>query len=91
MIDPFWHPAGTDWKPIETAPKDGTHILLYPTRWTGISADVGVFDHDKYAKRPRPYWRRRGSNSVTDDRGLAPTHWQHLPPPPITEIDHAPH
>ncbi|TXH44453.1 MAG: DUF551 domain-containing protein [Desulfurellales bacterium] len=56
----------TEWKDISTAPKDGTHVLLwvedggwYVGGWNGKSWDDGnYFD------------------------SLAATHWQPLPPPP---------
>ena len=57
------------WQPIETAPKDGTVILLWNDRcelafWNGRSWDDGDFH---------------------DDLGHGFTHWQPLPtPPPAT-------
>ena len=41
-----------DWLPIETAPKDGTHIVVY--REDGL--DLARYDSDKYAKNPNPFW-----------------------------------
>jgi hypothetical protein len=61
-----------DWQPIETAPKDGTNILLgWPTMvLSGYWAD----------------WRSR--KSWVTSRGeysdkYAPTHWMPLPDPPV--------
>ena len=60
------------WKPIETAPKDGTSIL-------GFQATPG--DHEnrmavcwRYGKSEAPLWMGEG--------GLMPTHWMPLPPAP---------
>jgi hypothetical protein len=60
-----------EWQPIETAPKDGTWILVYPAysdtvamvRWEG--------------KRP-PRWQMLTGISIP----CAPTRWMPLPPPP---------
>ena len=69
------------WLPIESAPKD-QYILLFPSRWYNVPCEVGKFDNDEYAKKPRPYWRRFGSHRVTDDRATQPTYWRPLPKPP---------
>jgi hypothetical protein len=66
----------TDWQPIETAKKDGTHILA----WAPLS---GPFE----AYWPFPdyqtgdYWR-----DYWNDRYCRPTYWQPLHPVP--EADH---
>lgn len=73
-------PAG--WRPIETAPKDGTHVLVWPPTWNGLSS-CARWDADEYAKRPRPLWRRNDDlGRVLVSRGTAPTHWMPLPAPP---------
>jgi hypothetical protein len=65
------------WRPIETAPKDGTSVLVYvplteDTRWllppTGMVSARYVND--------LAGWTTRGVG------GLSPTHWMPLPPPP---------
>lgn len=75
------------WLPIDTAPKDGTHILLYrPSvgEWTKVS--IGDWEDDKYAKKPRPYWSSCYERilGILWCRSNAPTHWMPLPIPPIT-------
>jgi hypothetical protein len=71
-----------NWQPIETAPKDGRYVIVWPPTFTGV-VSCARWDEDKYLKRPRPYWSR------TDDMGRStmsrekqPTHWMPLPPPP---------
>ena len=60
------------WQPIETAPKDGTHVLLWPSPyWGGDSLSGGYATAHKR-------WFADGSGSET----ISPTHWQPLPPPP---------
>ena len=73
------------WRPIETAPRDRTHMLLLfrpqAAAWGKVAP--GMFNPDQYAKRPRPYWEmwlRIGS--VTGSREWEPTHWMPMPPPP---------
>ena len=66
----------SEWQPIETAPKDGTDILvmtgetMHVVRWINIH---GGFD----------YWavddNKHGPFTL---RGKAPTHWMPLPEPP---------
>ena len=72
-----------EWLPIETAPKDGTSILVWPPTWTGKAASIAKWDEDRYSKNPRPYWLRDDAfNRVTISREKPPTHWMPLPPPP---------
>lgn len=70
-----------EWKPIETAPKDGTRILAY---WPDV--------HGNYSATQTETWfgPRRAPNeqlcwqSVYEwgDEFVYPTHWTPLPPPP---------
>ena len=72
-----------EWQSIESAPKDGTYILVYPGLWTGISASIARWDDDEYAARPMPYWRRIDANNrIRLDRYTPPSHWMPLPDPP---------
>jgi len=70
-----------EWQPIETAPKDGTSIILYePNR---KKVQIGKWDNDRWAKKPRPYWAMvSGYSDKTYERMFPPTHWQPLPPSP---------
>jgi len=65
-----------EWRPIETAPKDGTAVL-------GFQATPG--DHEnrmavcwRYGKPETPLWMGEG--------GLMPTHWMPLPKPPASPL-----
>lgn len=69
-----------DWQPIETAPRDGTRIILL--RKNGPV--FGCWDDDRYSTKPRPYWTHdqvRAFGNV-DARKVPPTHWMPLPAPP---------
>jgi len=54
------------WQPIETAPRDGTLILV----WRSKQKEVAKIRADDLIAEPRPHW--------VDDV----THWQLLPQPP---------
>lgn len=60
-----------DWQPIETAPKDGTHILMFRPRAKQPIA-VGLFVPGWH--HPMAIPGRYGWDDVT--------HWMPLPPPP---------
>ena len=87
-------PAGADWRPIETAPKDGTKILIWrdgwdyaPVAWRdAIDCDEGSFgawvfaDHLCLGVGDGCL----GWNEDIED-GHMPTHWQPLPAAPRHE------
>jgi len=57
------------WQDIETAPKDGTEVLLYVPRRLGDLVAMGA------NKTGTQWWARNLGD-------LKPTHWMQLPPPP---------
>ena len=65
-----------EWQPIETAPKDGTDILvmtgetMHVVRWINIHGDFDYWAVDD---------NKHGPFTL---RGKAPTHWLPLPEPP---------
>lgn len=72
------------WQPIETAPRDGTYVLVYPPIWGGPTCSIAQFDNDGFARKPRPFWYRIDADSQTRSREKPPTHWQPMPAPPGT-------
>jgi hypothetical protein len=67
------------WLPIETAPKDGSAVLVAPGIWDSRSCSIAAFASDKYAAKPRPYWRRDDDmGKVAYSRQKPPTHWMPL-------------
>lgn len=72
----------SEWKQIETAPKDGTSILLYSSK---EPITEGWFETSLEWGRPCNSWTNGWETSNGCDVGynrLYPTHWMPLPPPP---------
>lgn len=69
------------WQPIETAPKDGTHILSY-VPFGGGSIIETYWHVEKFMHSNREvqieYWYVEGGE-------IDPSHWQPLLPPPPVE------
>lgn len=73
-----------DWQPIETAPNDGTPILLF-TRWAGDEICPEPFDEIQIGcwdegNLTGDVWHRE-PGWLVDKIGTA-THWRPLPAPP---------
>lgn len=77
---------GSDWRPIETAPRDGTCVLLLITN-SKRRISTGRWDSQEYHKKPRPFWHvdMWSFGGPETHRGVQPTHWQPLPGPPERE------
>jgi hypothetical protein len=66
----YWTPEKFDgWQPIETAPKDGTDVLVGFANQNRPSVVVGWFDN----------WTEYDSMNIIKG---TPTHWHPLPAPP---------
>ena len=87
-----------DWKPISTAPKDGTKIMgcegsaIEPVVWEK-EANYRYVDEpvlDKWGEETnyvaQGHWLANGLTSDEEDRTLNPTHWDFMPdlPQPCT-------
>jgi hypothetical protein len=73
--------ASYEWQPIETAPKDGTYVLLAgPSGYIGTPLRVEVCKYDA-DYRPLQPWVDYGGQSFLHSGG-PPTHWMPLPPAP---------
>lgn len=62
------------WQPIDTAPKDGSAILLS----TEATIAAGYYEPGSVKFGIAPHWR----NSCRDKLSFTPTHWAVLPPAP---------
>lgn len=83
-----------EWQPIETAPKDGTTIIM----WHGKSGlkdrvVVGAYDASahypwRFLNNPFPLCDREhdgGGDGMSNAFTTEPTHWMPLPKPPAGE------
>lgn len=78
--------APSDWRPIETAPKDGTEILLFTTHDADDYYDesfsavqIGSWDHGNQSSDP-VWFRPPGWECPKIGK---PTHWMPLPSSPL--------
>jgi hypothetical protein len=81
----------SEWRPIETAPKDGTKLLLTNDRHPQCLMIVGHWAQDLSGEEQPPFqgwfhWSGCGFAQLPDE----PTHWQPLPNPPIKENSRGP-
>ena len=70
-----------NWQPIETAPKDGTHVLLSD----GIKVRTGWFTkwHSPFAAKDAEGWALNWNSEFSvPDETMEPTHWMPLPDAP---------
>lgn len=68
----------SDWQPIETAPKEAYYLLLLANN----RVEIGRWDDDRFAKKPKPFWAYSFLSSRRQQRENPPTHWMPLPTPP---------
>jgi hypothetical protein len=65
------------WQPIETAPRTGERVRLWIPSYQNRD-QIGRWQADQYAAKPRPYWEWLGYSSFKMQRRTQPTHWQPL-------------
>lgn len=73
----------SEWRTIDSAPRDGSRIMLYiPRKSTYIPAKTVVGRWD--VRDIRPYFTndRERLDGVRATRKIQPTHWMPLPEPP---------
>lgn len=63
------------WHPIESAPKDGSRILVIMDGKVKIAS----WETQNYNMKPRPYWKTEGQILQSIDRSNQPVKWMPLP------------
>jgi len=73
------------WQPIESAPRDGTSILMWGIDYTeaeiGKCVDIPITEGDVDSTYKAFVWND-GATSWDSFCDMTPTHWQPLPEPP---------
>lgn len=85
----------TGWRPIESAPRDGTEVLIWRAdcgAMIGRYAALQDFLSDRECEEMGPEAAEKedwfGGDSINNwrlDGSETPTHWQPLPPPPDSQ------
>ncbi len=84
--------AAHGWAAIETAPKDGTKLML----WCNDGLEVGYWSTSLWVTRPAdsPLGKQDGAWIIYENRSdtieLHPTHWMPLPLPPNDKSSNVP-
>lgn len=72
------------WQPIDTAPQDGTRVLVVYSTKIGPRVEIGQWTDERHHSRPQPHWTSGLAQiwGVVVARKNPPTHWMPLPSPP---------
>lgn len=77
IIPPSGLPVAGVWQPIETAPMDGTEVILFYPDYTDDGFVTAGYFH-RATSDYESYWYADLVNGGASEA----THWQPLPPPP---------
>jgi hypothetical protein len=69
----------TPWRPMDSAPRDGTRILAYDINEGIVVVD---WDHDSVFGRKKCWCFTPCEDDYNSRRECFPTHWAPLPEPP---------
>lgn len=79
IIPPSGISVGLVWQPIETAPLDGTEVVLFYPHMSNGLVTAGYYHRADF--HHEPYWYA----DLVNGGASPPTHWMPLPPPPPTD------
>jgi hypothetical protein len=75
----------TEWQPIETAPRDGTKILVFTVHGEIEISDWYSISHFHYEEAENGLYRKVETCIDEGWNSNMPVCWMPLPPPPIEE------
>ena len=68
-----------EWQKIETAPRDGTIIMVRCDDEGPFEMFWNAFGTNHYFQRGMGIWEAVGGHFTwSEEKGLGPTHWKHL-------------
>lgn len=78
--------AKDEWREIESAPRDGTEVLVTGQRTDGRQAGTWLRAVAVWDQVDQAWWAKGAPTHITQARAMRtkPTHWRPLPAPPVT-------
>ena len=81
-----------EWQPIETAPRDGTKVLVWAVKWAGeihgptdsAVCDIASFSNGHSDYPGTDWWDCAGGDAYAT--WCIPSHWMPLPAPPGSDL-----
>lgn len=77
------------WQPIDTAPKDGTAVLVGCSYFRHGKSQVTLAWHERGMWAEGMYWDEGEEKMVVAQCEFRPTHWMPLPTPPQPTARHS--
>jgi hypothetical protein len=74
-------PTATPWQPIETAPKDGTPVMVWPPTFHGLVSCAAWIDDESNPYTENKRWVRHDARNQIQ-KGIHITHWAPIPAGP---------
>jgi hypothetical protein len=72
-----------EWQPIETAPKDGTKILVFTVHGDIELTEWYEIQYPRYVEAENGLYRKVFDEPVTGWNGNTPKYWMPLPDAPV--------
>lgn len=78
-----------NWQPIDTAPKDGTRILLFFPTFRSMNVQIGSWSHSQHYDNGKlthesARWWYGSTVGLWGGKESEPTHWMPIPEGPVS-------